>query len=160
MNGGCAHDQSAIGGGGGPSDGVDIPRTQPRIGGGVASGQGGALPGHGSQGSSLASRHGLAGGERGGCIGCGPGGGGGATKRARECPPLLLLADEDSHRELLLLGELGWHVVGPATVGGLEVLVDNIVHHVIRVIADHPTIVDLAKDLASDTRRRRRRRGG
>jgi hypothetical protein len=28
------------------------------------------------------------------------------------------------------------------------------VNHVIRVVADHPTIVDLAKDLAADTRRR------
>jgi hypothetical protein len=31
------------------------------------------------------------------------------------------------------------------------------VHHVVRVIVDHPTNVDLAGDLAADTRRRRRR---
>jgi hypothetical protein len=31
------------------------------------------------------------------------------------------------------------------------------VHHVVCVIADHPTIVDLAGDLATDTRRRRRK---
>jgi hypothetical protein len=31
------------------------------------------------------------------------------------------------------------------------------VNHVVRVVADHPTIVDLAGDLAGDMRRRRRR---
>jgi hypothetical protein len=48
---------------------------------------------------------------------------------------------------LLLLGQLGRDLEGLATVGG----------HVVRVVADHSTIVDLARDLAADTRRRRRR---
>jgi hypothetical protein len=56
---------------------------------------------------------------------------------------LLLLADEDGDGELLLLGELGRDLKGLATVGGLKVV-------------DHPAIVDLAGDLAADTRRRRR----
>jgi hypothetical protein len=68
-------------------------------------------------------------------------------------PPLLLLADEDRDGELLL-GELERELEGLATVGGLEVVVDDMVHH---VVTDHPAIVDLAEDLAADTRRRRRR---
>jgi hypothetical protein len=41
------------------------------------------VPGHASQGSTLASRRGLAGGVRDDCIDVGSGGGGGATDRAR-----------------------------------------------------------------------------
>jgi hypothetical protein len=45
MNGGCAQGQSTVGGGGGPGGGVGVSRAQPRIGGGVASSQAGAVPG-------------------------------------------------------------------------------------------------------------------
>jgi hypothetical protein len=48
-----------------------------------------------------------------------------------EGPHLLLLADEDGHRELLLLGELGRHDVWLAKVGRLEVVVDDMVDHVV-----------------------------
>jgi hypothetical protein len=51
----------------------------------------------------------------------------------REGPPLLLLTDEDDHRELLLLGELGRHDERQAKVGSLEVVVDDVVDHVISV---------------------------
>jgi hypothetical protein len=86
MNGGCAQGQSAIGDGGGPGGGVSVSRAQPRIGGGVASSQAGAVPGQGSQGSTLVSRGGLADGVRGGCIDGGLGGRGGTTERARASP--------------------------------------------------------------------------
>jgi hypothetical protein len=96
----------------------------------------------------------------GGCIGGGPGGGGGATKVARASASsgnALLLADEDRDGELLLLGELRREFEGLTTVSGLEILVDDMVNHDVCVIADHPAIVDLAGDLAADTRRRRGR---
>jgi hypothetical protein len=67
-------------------------------------------------------------------------------------PPLLLLADEDGVGELLLLGELGRHLVDLAAVSGLKIVVDDMVDHVVCVIADHPAIVYLAGDLAADTR--------
>jgi hypothetical protein len=75
----------------------------------------------------------------------------------REHPLLLLLSDEDGHCELLLLGELRRHDELLAKVGRLEVVVDDMVDHVVRVVVDHPAVVDLARDLAADTWRRRRR---
>jgi hypothetical protein len=68
--------------------------------------------------------------------------------------PPLLLADEDGDGELLLLGELGRHLVGLAAIGGLKIVGDDMVDHVVHVIADHTAIVYLARDLATDTRRR------
>jgi hypothetical protein len=52
-----------------------------------------------------------------------------SVRELRERPPLLLLllADEDGDGELLLLGELGRHLVGLATVGGLKIVVDDMV---------------------------------
>jgi hypothetical protein len=70
------------------------------------------------------------------------------------CPPLLLLTDEDGDGELLLLGELGRHLVGLAAVGGLKIVVDDMVDHLAYVIVDYPVIVYLARDLAADMRRR------
>jgi hypothetical protein len=62
--------------------------------------------------------------------------------------PLLLLADEDGHRELLLLSELGRYDDRLAKLGRLEVVVHDVVDHVIRIVADHPAVVDLTGDLA------------
>jgi hypothetical protein len=74
-----------------------------------------------------------------------------------ERPTILLLADEDSNGELLLLGELGRHLVGLATVGGLKIVVDDMVDHIVCIIMDHLGIVYLVGDLAADTRTGRRR---
>jgi hypothetical protein len=77
-----------------------------------------------------------------------------SVRELRERPPLLLLADEDGDSELLLLGELGRHLVGLAAFGSLKIVVDDMVDHVVCVIADHPAVVYLAGDLSADTRRR------
>jgi hypothetical protein len=44
------------------------------------------------------------------------------------------------------------HLVGLAAVGGLKIVVDDMVDHVVCVVADHPTIIYLPGDLAADTR--------
>jgi hypothetical protein len=75
-----------------------------------------------------------------------------SVRELRERPPILLHPNEDGDGELLLLGELGRHLVGLAMVGGLKIVVDDMVDHVIYVIADHAAIVYLARDLAADTR--------
>jgi hypothetical protein len=41
-------------------------------------------------------------------------------------------------------------------VGGLKIVVHDMVDHVVYVIADHPAVVYLARDLIVGTRRRRR----
>jgi hypothetical protein len=68
-----------------------------------------------------------------------------------EVPLLLLGADEDGHSELLLLGELGRDVERLAALGRTEDVVRNVADHVIGVVADHLTDVDLAGDLIGDT---------
>jgi hypothetical protein len=47
----------------------------------------------------------------------------------------------------------GRHDVGLAAVGRLEVVVDDMIDHIVHVVTDHPAILDLAGDLAADTRR-------
>jgi hypothetical protein len=73
---------------------------------------------------------------------------------ARKGPLLLLGADDDIHRELLLLGELGRDIEVLDKLGRTELVVHDVADHVIGVFADYPTIIDQAGDLAGDPWRR------
>jgi hypothetical protein len=54
-------------------------------------------------------------------------------------------------------GELERDLKGLATIGGLKVVVDDMLNHVVRLVMDHSAIIGLTGDLAADTRRIRRR---